>query len=340
MPENERKKPFVSLFEEALGKPSETNGHPYSGFKEEEDEYELEEESPFSLTDEIDHLILMHRDAHFGGDFTIMLDYYQNEDNIGIQPDFDYDRISFLAEIEHSIGHDLAPLILTGAEAEQVGKAKKMYSSLKEFYSYDEKKVLIPQLIADLILSEKEEPEEEIAAIVSQGERVVPDLLRILAADESYDPLFPGYGYAPYLAIICLGEIKDPRAVVPLFEVLGKETVFNEEVILEALGSIGDPAKAFLLKILKSRPLTQDNANAAFANLIFSDDSDVALACFEQLQDPEVRDKPLLRSYLLVNCEQLQETPYWADLVALSSDPTTPKEFRTEIERAIKDWSQ
>lgn len=334
----ENKKPFLSIFEEVFEKPAGQNGHPYAGFKEEEEEENggEEEDHPFSMTDEIDHQILMHRDVHFGGDFSIMLEYYQQEENIGVQPDFELERISYLSEVEYSLGQDIAPLILTGSEAEQVGKARKAYSLLKELYTTEDKKMILPRLIADLILTEEEEPEEEIAAVVAQGERIVPDLLRIISSDDSYDPLFPGYGYAPYLAIICLGEIKDPRAVVPLFEILGKETVFDEEVVLEALASIGEPAKTFLLKILKSRPLTQDNANAAFAILVFSQDLDVAIACLEELRDPDVRDKPLLRSYLLGNCEELRDTSYWNTLTAMGSDPSIPKDFRVEIEKMVK----
>ncbi len=267
---------------------SETNGY----------HYPFEEEEECGLTEESDHLILMHRDAHFGGDFQVMINYYENENHIGIDPELELDRILYLAEVEKEMGTDLAPLILVGPEAERVAKARKAYESLKDVYDSFETKSIIPRLIADLILSEEEEPDNEIEAVISQGARIVPELLAIIQSEESYDPFFPGYGYAPYLAIICVGKIGDPRGVIPLFETLGKEIVFDERVILEALYGIGEPAKQFLLKVLQGRPLTNDHIHAAYALTIFSNDVDVISISKKELQDPAVFQNSLLRSYL------------------------------------------
>ena len=44
------------------------------------------------LLDAIDLDILMHKDAHFGGNFDIMIDYYEKE-GVGSMPDFETDRI-------------------------------------------------------------------------------------------------------------------------------------------------------------------------------------------------------------------------------------------------------
>lgn len=284
-----------------------TNGHHYGEPAEDEEdgvEYDDDEEEA-GLTDELDHRILMHRDAHFAGEFEVMLRYYNNEDNVGIDPDFDPDRIAYLANLEKEMGQNLASLLLGAAEAEAVGRARKAYGQFKELYELEEKSP-IPRLIADLILSEKEEPVEEIEAVVAQGPAIVPELLALLNSDDFYDPLFPGYGYAPFLAIICLGKIGDTRAIIPLFETFSKHFIFDEMAIVEAFAEIGQPAKEFLLKILKSRPLTQDNPNAAFALSAFAEDSDVTEVCFEQLEDPQVLETPLLRAYLQALCESVE----------------------------------
>jgi hypothetical protein len=342
MSDQERRKSYLSIFEEVSrvrATPEGQNGHPYPGLGNEE-EHHYEEES-YALTDELDHEVLMHRDAHFGGDFNVMLDYYQ-EDNIGIHPDLDVERISYLAEVERQLGQDLAPLILTGVEAERVAHARRAYEKLKEIYEVEEEeeKSPFPRLIADLILTESEEPEQEIEAIVSHGTRIVPELLEIVKSDDAYDPLFPGYGYAPYLAMICLGRIKDSSSVIPLFETLGREMVFDEEVVLEALAEIGEPAKRFLLDIIKGRPITKDTLNAAFALTVFANQSEVAIACFEQLQDAHVLEKPLLRSYFLYNCEGIQGTPYETALAKMAHDPELPSDFRKEIEEMLREMKK
>ena len=291
------------------------NGHSFPGVGEED------EEETYNFTDEIDHEILMHRDAHFGGDFRVMFDYYI-EENIGVNPDFEIERIEYLVQIEKEREENLAPMLLTGTEAERIAGAREAYRQLKEVY---ENKEVLPRLIADLILSEEEESTEEIDAIIAQGREIVPALIKIIRSDETYDPLFPGYGYAPYRAIICLGKIQDPEAIVPLFEALGRETVFGEEIIPHALSMIGEPAKRFLLKLVKSRPLTEDNVHSAFALTAFPDDEQVALAAFEQLQDPEVRDKPLLSVYLLCCCTGLEKNSHRNDFVAMAKDPSFPQ---------------
>ena len=340
----ERKKSFLSIFEELSKNRSsqgERNGHAYheEGESEHEPLEELEYEGGCVLTDEIDHLILMHRDAHFGGDFDVMLKYYEAEDSIGIHPDFDPERIEYLGQVEKELGDDLAPLILTGVEAEKVGRSRLAYAKLKEIYEMDSEPDSTPRLLADLILSEEEEPEQEMDAVVSQGTFILPDLFVILKADEFYDSLFPGYGYAPYLAIQCIGKIGDPSGIVPLFESLAKQTIFDEMVAVDAMVEIGGAAKNFLLKILKSRPVTQDNSNAAFALTAFAHDPQVALACLQQLSDPDVQDKPLVRMYLINNCDALKTTPYRAEFIQMAQDPLLPSQMRSEMQILIEEWN-
>lgn len=323
----------------------EKNGHPYPGLRQESEiseelkrEREGGYESAYALTDEIDHQILMHRDAHFGGDFGVMLAYYSQEEHIGIHPDFDLERILYLSEIEKEMGQDLAPLFLAGAEAEAVGRARQSYANFKDIYDEENEQNPIPRLIANLILTEEEEPLGEIGAVVSQGTPIVSDLISILKADDFYDPLFPGYGYAPYLAVICLGKIGAPEALIPIFETFSKAIIFDEMVIVDALLELGEPAKEFLLKIMKSRPLTQDNLNAAFALIAFSEDPRVANACFEQLHDPLVQETPLLRTYLLSGCQALNTQVQRNAFIKMAEDPQLPAQLRSDMRLIIDEW--
>lgn len=335
MSENQQFHPNFREFNHQTGK--EKNGYPHPYF--EEDDMEIEEED-YALTDELDHEILMHRDAHFGGDFKVMLDYYLTS-GIGVNPDFEIERIKYLAEVEQQLGKNLAPLLLTGPEAERVAKAREAYRLFKDLYEReDEKNDLDTLLIADLILSEEEEPEEAISAILFKGSRLVPLLIEIVNSDETYDPLFPGYGYAPYLAILCLGKIGDAQAIVPIFETLSRETIFGEEVVLEALASIGESAKKFLLQLISARPLTRDNVNAAFALSVFLQDETVASAAFAQLKDPAVREKPLLSIYLLCCCENLKDSKLRKEFMELAQDPETPQDLGREMVKIANDWKE
>lgn len=122
-----------------------------------------------------DNAILMHREVHFGGNFKIMLDYYENEEK-GVCQDFEIDQIRNLANMENETKKNLAAFILTGAEIDKVARAKKVYQQLRDLYEDDTLPSQYPLLIADLILSEDEDPKDEIAAIAKEKSGIVPSL--------------------------------------------------------------------------------------------------------------------------------------------------------------------
>lgn len=327
---NVKKKSFLSLFEEC--------NQEISDYEQIEDQSLLDEEG--FLTEELDHEILMHRDVHFYGDFDVMLAYYQNEENLGIDPDFEKERIEYLYRIEKSTTCNLGAYLLSSAEMERVAYFRNIYLKFKEIYEIENEKNPFPRLFANLVLSEKKSPKQEIDAIVKQGGalNIVEELLQIIQFEDAYNSLFPGFGYAPYFAILCLGKIQDPRAIIPLFEILGKEMTFDESVILEALKSIGHEACEFLLKIVSSRPITKDNEQAALALSIFADDSRVATVCYDELKDSIVRGDQLLTFYLLANCETLKSTPLREEFFRMKDEPTFSKDVREEIKRIVRDW--
>lgn len=291
----------------------------------------------FPLADAVDCLILMHRDAHFGGSFDVMASYYENEGK-GICPDFDLEHIMRLADMEGEMKQNLAPIALSGAEAEKVAQAKNAYKKLRELYSHPTKKNRHARLLADLILSEEEVPEKEIEAIVSENGAIVPALIQLLKAEDYYDPLFPGYGHAPALAAQCLGRIGDRRSIISLFESIGDSDFFDEEICFQALKSIGAPAKEFLLKVLHGRPINTDNERAAIALIYFKDDPEVAKACLEMLKDPEVRKNITFATYLALACEQISDNAEREAFIALADDPQTPKMLREDMKAIYKGW--
>lgn len=292
----------------------------------------------FPLGDAIDSNILMHRDVHFGGQFPMMLEYYR-EGGKGVSPTIDIERIEALANIEESLGENLAAQILTGVDAEKVAAAKDAYKGLRDLYEIKTPQSVFPRLIADLILSEEEEPEKEIEMIVAQKSAIVPALMDLVRSDQFYDPLFPGYGLAPALAAKCLGLIGDKRAIIALFESIGNGDFFDDEIAFDALTSIGAPAKEFLLKVLHGKPINEDNHRAALALVHFKDDPEVAVAAWNILKGLDFKkDDPIFASYLVYICEGLKGLPQAEEFKKLVEDPNISKSLKLDIQTIIKSW--
>lgn len=290
-----------------------------------------------SLEDALDNAILMHRDAHFGGNFELMVDYYKNEGK-GVHPDFKLERIVELATMEKQMGQNLAAILLSGPEAEKVAKSKDVYKALRDLFETEDPDKKYARLLADLILSEEDEPHEEMKAIIAEKGAIVRPLIDLLQAEDFYDPLFPGYGEGPILAAKCLGEIGDKRAIISLFESLGTSDFFNEDIALKALQTIGEPAKQFLLKVLHAKPLNVDNERAAIALLQFKESPEVARACFEMLQDPQtLKDLPLC-TYLIMGCEHLDKTELKENFLKMIEDPKLPKPLKLDMQSLAKEW--
>ena len=85
------------------------------------------------LISNIDNLILKHREAHFAGQFPIMIEYYKSEGK-GCRQELPLERIEELAKIEEEAGENLAALYLTGADAEEIALSQKAYKELRNLY--------------------------------------------------------------------------------------------------------------------------------------------------------------------------------------------------------------
>lgn len=223
---------------------------------------------------------------------------------------------------------------------QKVADSREAYQTLRAIYSIKKPKSQFPQLIADLILAEDEEAEKEIDAIAEHKDKIVPALIDLLRNETFYDPLFPGYGLAPFLAVKCLGRIGDKRAIISLFEALGHSDFFADDQIVKALRAIGNPAKEFLLHVVHGKPLNEDNEKAAIALLAFQDDEEVANACFDLLEQPDVQKDPCLPTYLVLICAGLKDPVRRHAFRVLSKSDKIPRQLREDMKGIIHNWEE
>ncbi len=297
-----------------------------------------ETETPFPLTDATDNAILMHREVHFGGKFDLMIEYYESEGR-GVVQEFDINRIRELNLIESKMKQDLAPLLLSGAEAEKIAEAKQIYQQLKTLYKGpDSPSKKFPKLIADLILAEEEDVDTAVEGIVTEKGAIVPILIDLVRSENFHDPLFPGYGLAPILATKCLGLIGDKRAIIALFESIGENDFIADDFALEALKNIGEPAKTFLLKVLHARPLTFDNERAAMALMGFKDDPEVVHKSLEMLKTLDLKKDFVLATDLILICEGLTDKEERKEFAALQHQQGIPTMIKKDIQAIVKSW--
>lgn len=251
------------------------------------------------LFEEEDILILMHRDAHFSGSFSAMEEYYSNPDAKGVVEEVDLTRISFLKTIQDRLKHDLAPILITGPNAEKVAYAKQIYSDLRELTIKDPSS---PEgILASAILSE--EPIDELVDRIEATVAQKPGSLLLLATSDLFsDALFPGYGTAPILAIRLLGRVHHEPAIHELFYLLGRRGFEIESALLAALREIGEPTKQFAIKQVSHFPITEDNERSALVLLEFLPDETIASIFKALLADTRVSN-PTLKNYLLIGLE-------------------------------------
>lgn len=296
----------------------------------------MKEDTHF-LEESMEQDIFKHRNVHFRGNFKAMLDYYRDGGK-GIHPDIEISRLEELTFKEIEEGRDLAKDFLTAADFEEIKKAQEAYEKLRKIYSAKAAKNPFPKLIASLILSEEVEPEQDILAIVDQKSAIVPYLIDLLKTEEMYNPLYPGYGQAPFLAARCLGLIGDKRALIALFELIGQGDFFDDELAINAIKAIGEPAKQFLLKVLRAKPINEDNERAAIALIPFKDDPEVSKACFAMLKELDLKKDAFLATYLILACEKLKNLPEQKDFEDFAKKNSIPRELKNDFESIFHIW--
>jgi len=293
------------------------------------------EQPKIPVVDTIDMEILMHRDVHFGGSFHVMIEYYQR-DGVGTFPDFSIKRIKKLQHIEVQMTQNLSKLYLPDKAQEIVKESLQLYHDLRNVYSSDNKDTLT-QLLSDLILSEEENPEKEMQALINQGEKALPALIHLLSSSHFYDPLYPGYGRTPIFSAKCLAAIRDERAISPLFEALNQENFFTDEEMIKALVAFGDQSKSFLLKRLKQFPLSKDNEHAAIVLNSFPEDEEIA-SCSLEMLEKEAALNSSLANYLVFCCSNLIKKKERERFISLSKKEGITSPLFNEMAIVIKHW--
>lgn len=288
------------------------------------------------LLDEADIEILMHRDAHFSGNFDLMLEYYR-EDGVGVQDEFSIKRIQRLALYEKQTGDDLSSLLLPEASKALVEESKQMYLNLRDVYENPSSSALT-KAISDLILTEDEDPEEELKSAASYGKEIVPLLIDLVKSERLYQPLFPGYGKAPLHAARVLSMIQDERAIAPLYQMLGSLDFDADETLILALTSFKEKSQEFLLKRLSHEPLSKENEHAAIVLTSMPENEPVAKECLKLLSHPQIHKHTTLANYLIIGCSALKEP---SDRKAFEEKALKiPNVMKHEAEMIIKQWNK
>ena len=283
------------------------------------------------LLNTIDLEILMHKDAHFGGSFDMMMEYYAN-DGIGVQEEFDIDRIKELSLLDKE-GH-LSSEVLPDLAKNDVLLSKDLYSKFKECYEGDNP---LPQKIADMILSEDDHPEEEIKALASFETLAIKPLIEILLQDHFYNALNPGYGRAPINAVLCLKAINSDEVIPFLFNALGKSFMVDESII-DTLITLGSKAEEFLCDRLQSTPYTRDNYTAAMALASFPVSDETATVALYQLGNAETFKHDSFPSYLICICEGLEKEEERQKFIQISESDNVSRNLKDEMKLIISFW--
>ncbi len=278
------------------------------------------EEGAFPLIDEEDVAIILEREAHFSGNFPLMIEYYSNDENKGINEEISLHRILKLHEIEKALakdGKNLAALLLQGRDAEHLQLAKKAYKTLSEIHHYQDQEgeASRPEknhpavILAECILSE-----EPIDVLVDRFKDVFKGseklLYTLISSHSFYDRLFPGYGLAPLFAIKTLGKLKDAHAVPILFDQLFRYNESREDVdeeILTALRSIGDPVKKKALSLALDSMWSVDKEKALHILIEFLPDTSISEAILDHLIRSSCRLSTSFLQYAILLLESLPD---------------------------------
>lgn len=298
----------------------------------------MESKDPFSipLLDETDIEILMHKDVHFSGSFACMVDYYQKK-GVGALSDFSMKKILKLQKIEQDTSQDLSHLLLPQASKSAVEDAKKMYLELRDLYDNPTSSPMA-LAVADLILSEEEEPTAEMDRIISFGSSITASLIHLITTDNLYNPLYPGYGRAPIFAAYCLEKIQDPKAIAPLFHMLGRHHAFADEAFIYALVSFKNAAREFLLKRLIHEPFAKENEHAAIVLTSMPDDETTSKTCLQLLRHPQISKHLMLANYLIIGCSGLIQSEDQAEFKKVKD--LIPGIMKHEADMILKSWAK
>ena len=293
----------------------------------------FEEFSSFPLIEEEDRSILLQRECHFGGLFPFMISYYQEGKGRGCDPNLSLNRICELDEIEKERGENLAELLLTPADREQVEKSRESYRQLRALCEKGEADSMEKEF-AELLLSERDFPQEEIAAILEKKEQAIVHLLALLKDPFFRDRSAPGYGDGPRFASYCLGELQVEESIPLLFELFLEETELDdpERYYFHPLRKMKAFSRAFLLAQMKREPISRTNERAAFLLEELGEDALIAQDALFLLQKVlSCKREPFLLS-LIYLCGGLKEEHLQREFALLSDHVRLSPFLQKEIQ--------
>ena len=233
------------------------------------------------ILDEEQTNLLIHCAIHFGNNLNIMLQYYKKQ-GPGCDNNFTIKNIQDLALFQKE-NPSFIEQTLHIEDLKLIKTHVKQYQQLQEVY--DSAPDELSKYICDLILTEDHEPTKEINTIIAANGDAKQRLLTILGLETFHSPLSPGYGLAPYNAAKALGQMKACEAIKPIFLLLQRADFEKQEILIQTLKNIGDPAKKFLISQLQFSPYTIENESAAICLCSFCPDTQILKAASNLLKE-------------------------------------------------------
>lgn len=251
------------------------------------------EEMDLPLFEEEDEVLLAHKKAHFSDTYEVMKEYYKNPEAKGICEEIYPDRIAQLQKIEEQYKIPLSSYLLSSEKQSRIDTFSRMRDAFESIIEEDP--VSFEGKLCEAILSE--EYVEDLVEKWSEDFIENPKILLEIAQSELLqDPLSPGYGQAPVLAILLLGKAKYEEAIPAFFSMIGKADFFVENAVLWALSQMGQAALAFAKKKLVSHPISLENEKAALVLLEFPKSEEISSLAKRLLDSANL--SPSLKEYV------------------------------------------
>lgn len=268
----------------------------------------------FQVIDEEDRDILLQREAHFGGSFVAMEEYYQNPERIGVVEALSPNRIAFLADVERRLGQNIAPKILSGRDAEHIARAKKTYDMIAEL-SHNDVQNEMPsslKLFLRLINDEGELNSDEFALSDMEKNALLRDpkpLLQLASSDEFRDPLFPGFGKAPLRALQALAKSCVQEALPLFFRLLATAQEEEEEELLGLIPQFGEAGFEYARRTFLQRPVTPFHEKLILLLVKFmpTHENEMKMLLLQELESQELYSFPSVLQWVIVGLSDLDE---------------------------------
>lgn len=283
--------------------------------------------SNLPVFDELDREIIKHKQVHFASSFPAMIAYYEKESKGAVLP-VEIERLQELHGIEQATGHDLATLVLSDQDIVEIKQAKEAYHKIEALEKDQED-------LVDLIFSEEEDPKELIEKL-SQNATIRPLLLEMLQSDDFFNPLFPGYGFAPVLAAKVLAKAKEKKAIPLIFERIGQLTFDIENDLFATLANFEQEGIDFLLQILRHKGLSSEVKHAILALAYFEPNEELSIEALRKLQSLPLVNADVHSIVLIELCRALKDQKQRVEFSQLKQ--TAHPELASEIERIEKDF--